>query len=131
MRIEDLGAERLRIWPRVLSPSFHDRVVDALRAHGFVGPVQEFENLTRDIVVGDDAARREVGEGRGFSIGFATQAARLPAGIVWRRLDPEPLIPVDMFWRAAASPVARTFVRLARDVAAARGWVARAVIPAD
>jgi DNA-binding transcriptional LysR family regulator len=85
VRIEDLGAEKLLIWPRVLSPGFHDRVVDALRAHGFLGPVQEFENLTRDIVVGDDAARREVGAGRGFSIGFATQAARLPDGIVWRR----------------------------------------------
>ncbi len=45
VRIEDLGAEKLLIWPRVLSPGFHDRVVDSLRAHGFLGPVQEFENL--------------------------------------------------------------------------------------
>jgi DNA-binding transcriptional LysR family regulator len=125
--IEAIGAEKLLIWPRVLSPGFHDRVVDALRAHGFLGPVQEFENLTRDIVIGDVGARREVADGRGFSIGFAPQGAALPAGFVYRRLDPEPLIPVDMFWRPAASPVARTFVHLARSVAEAHGWLARPV----
>jgi DNA-binding transcriptional LysR family regulator len=124
VRIEDIGAEKLLIWPRVLSPGFHDRVVDALRAHGFAGPVQEFENLTRDIVVGDAIGRGEVVAGRGFSIGFATQATRLPAGVVWRPLQPEPLIPVDMFWRAAATPVARSFVHLAREEAAAHGWIA-------
>ncbi len=131
VRIEDLGAEKLLIWPRVLSPGFHDRVVDSLRAHGFLGPVQEFENLTRDTLVGDARSRGEVAAGRGFSIGFAPQAATLPDGFTWRRLDPEPLIPVDMFWRPAASPVARTFVHLAREVAGSRGWLARSVIATD
>jgi DNA-binding transcriptional LysR family regulator len=130
VRIEDIGAEKLLIWPRVLSPGFHDRVVDALRAHGFLGPVHEFENLNRDILVGDAGARHEVGEGRGFSIGFGSQAATLPRAFVWRRLDPEPLIPVDMFWRPAASPVTRTFVHLAREVADAHGWLTRSAVTA-
>jgi DNA-binding transcriptional LysR family regulator len=131
VRIEDIGAEKLLIWPRVLSPGFHDRVVDALRAHGFAGPVQEFENLNRDILMGDERSQREVTAGRGFSIGFAAQASRLPRGVVWRPLEPEPLIPVDMFWRPNASPVARSFVHLAREVAAAQGWLAPSVIAAD
>jgi len=128
VRVEELGTEKLLIWPRELSPGFHDRVVDALRAHGFLGPVQEFENLNRDVLLGDLVARREVQACRGFSIGFATQQAHLPAGFVWRPLDPAPLIPVDMFWRAAASPVARAFVGLAREVAERQGWLARPVI---
>jgi DNA-binding transcriptional LysR family regulator len=131
VRIEDLGAEKLLIWPRVLSPGFHDRVVDSLRAHGFLGPIQEFENLNRDVLLGDARSRGEVAAGRGFSIGFASQAPSLPDGFAWRPLDPEPLIPVDMFWRPAASPVARTFVHLAREVAEAHEWLARSVIPAD
>jgi len=36
-----------------------------------------------------------------------------------------------MFWRPAASPVARTFVHLAREVAGSHGWLARSVIPAN
>jgi hypothetical protein len=36
-----------------------------------------------------------------------------------------------MFWRPAASPVARTFVHLAREVAESHEWRTRAVIPAD
>jgi DNA-binding transcriptional LysR family regulator len=131
VRIEDLGAEKLLIWPRVLSPGFHDRVVGSLRAHGFLGPVQEFENLTRDTLVGDARSRGEVAAGRGFSIGFAPQAANLPDGFTWRPLEPEPLIPVDMFWRPAASPVTRTFVHLAREVASTQGWLARSVIAGD
>jgi len=60
-----------------------------------------------------------------------TQAARLPPGVVWRPLEPEPLIPVDMFWRPSASPVARSFVHLAREVAIAQGWLAAPVIAVD
>ena len=81
--------------------------------------------------MGDERSQREVTAGRGFSIGFATQASRLPAGVVWRPLEPEPLIPVDMFWRPNASPVARSFVHLAREVAEAQGWLAGSVIAAD
>jgi hypothetical protein len=36
-----------------------------------------------------------------------------------------------MFWRPAASPVARTVVHLAREVAESHEWRTRAVIPAD
>jgi DNA-binding transcriptional LysR family regulator len=124
VHVEDLGDQPLAIWPRSLSPGFHDHVVTALRAHGFTGPVAEFENLTRDVVAGDTASRIEVAACRAFSVGFATQAASLSEHFAWRELDPAPLVPVDMFWRASAGPVVQRFVALAREVAAARDWLA-------
>jgi DNA-binding transcriptional LysR family regulator len=126
VRVEELAGEPLVIWPRSLSPGFHDRVVTALRAHGFTGRVVEFENLTRDVVAGDTASRIEVAACRAFSVGFQTQAAAIGEHFAWRELDPVPLVPVDMFWRGSCGPVVDRFVALAREVAAERDWLALA-----
>jgi DNA-binding transcriptional LysR family regulator len=126
VRVEELGDQPLAIWPRSLSPGFHDHVVTALRAHGWAGPVAEFENLTRDVVAGDTASRIEVAACRAFSVGFRTQAAAVAEHFAWRELAPEPLVPVDMFWRPAAGPLVARFVALAREVADEQAWLALA-----
>jgi len=126
--IADLSSETLMIWPRELSPRYHDRVVEFLRAQGFTGPVRELENLTREVLIGDVVARMEVAASRAFSVAFATEASALAEGFVWRAFDPVPLIPLDMFWKPAAGPVVQNFVRLARSVAEQQGWMA--AIPA-
>ena len=105
-------------------------MVDSFRSHGFRGPIQEFEYLTSALFHRDPAARAQIVAGRAFSVAFETQFDPVPEGFVWRTVEPEPLIPVDMFWRPAASPVARTFVHLAREVAESHEWLTRSVIPA-
>jgi hypothetical protein len=122
--VEELGTETLVIWPRELSPGFFDHVVGALRAHGFGGEVREFENLGREVLMSDARARDEVAACRAFSVGFATQYAPLPADFVWRALDPEPLVPVNMFWKGSAGPAVANFTALALELAERRGWLA-------
>jgi DNA-binding transcriptional LysR family regulator len=124
--IEALGWETLYIWPRELSPGFFDHVLGALRAHGFTGPVREFENLGRDVLMSDAVARRAVAEARAFSVAFATMYQPLPAGFAWRPLDPAPLVPLHMFWKRASNAAAGNFTRLALDVAERAGWLAPA-----
>jgi DNA-binding transcriptional LysR family regulator len=122
--VEELGVEPLVIWPRELSPAFHDHVVGALRAHGFAGEVREFENLGHEVLMSDALAREEVAAGRAFSVAFVTQYAPLPAPFVWRPLHPEPLVPVHMFWKGGAGPAVENFTTLAREVAERQGWLA-------
>jgi hypothetical protein len=121
--VEALGWETLFIWPRELSPGFFDHVVGALRAHGFTGPVREFENLGRDVLMSDAVARGEVAECRAFSVAFATQYDPLPDGFAWRALEPAPRVPVHMFWKRASNAAALNFTRLAFDVAERAGWL--------
>jgi DNA-binding transcriptional LysR family regulator len=122
--IETLGWETLYIWPRELSPGFFDCVLGGLRAHGFTGPVREFENLGRDVLMSDAVARRAVAETRAFSVAFATMYDPLPAGFAWRPLEPAPLVPLHMFWKRASNVAARNFTQLALDVAQRAGWLA-------
>ena len=124
VRIDELSSEALMIWPRELSPRYHDRVVEFLRRHGFTGRVREFENLNREVLIGDVVARMEVAALRAFSVAFATEATALAEGFVWRPLDPLPLIPLDMFWKPAAGSLVQNFVRLARAVAEQQRWLA-------
>lgn len=43
VRLADLAAATLAIWPRTLSPGFYDLVVEFFRACGNAGPIQEFD----------------------------------------------------------------------------------------
>jgi DNA-binding transcriptional LysR family regulator len=125
--IDELGAETLVIWPRELSPGFFDHVVGALQAHGFAGTVREFENLGRDVLMSDALGRHEVAACRAFSVAFVTQYDPLPADFVWRPLEPEPLVPVNMFWKRSAGPAVANFTALAVELAGRRGWLGVAV----
>jgi hypothetical protein len=95
----------------------------ALRAHGFTGPVREFENLGRDVLMSDAVARRAVAAARAVSVAFATMYEPLPPGFAWRALEPAPVVPLHMFWKPAANAAARNFTRLALDVAQRAGWL--------
>jgi DNA-binding transcriptional LysR family regulator len=121
--VEALGWETLCIWPRELSPGFYDHIVGALRAHGFTGPVREFENLAREVLMSDAVARADVAECRAFSVAFETQYVPLPEEFAWRALEPAPRVPVHMFWKRASNAAARNFTRLAFDVAERGGWL--------
>jgi DNA-binding transcriptional LysR family regulator len=125
--VEALGWETLCIWPRELSPGFYDHVVSALRAHGFTGPVREFENLAREVLMSDAFARADVAACRAFSVAFETQYVPLPEEFAWRPLDPAPWVPVHMFWKRASNAAALNFTRLALDVAERGGWLAAPV----
>ncbi|MBP2367576.1 LysR substrate-binding domain-containing protein [Pseudonocardia parietis] len=124
--MSDLADAALAIWPRSLSPGFYDLTVDFFRAHGFTGPVQEFEYLTSGVFHSDPAARTEVFEGRAFSVAFATQFDPVPEGFVWRPVDPAPMIPVHLFWRTRTDAVTRAFLTVAQEVAQRAGWLAGA-----
>jgi DNA-binding transcriptional LysR family regulator len=126
--VEALGWETLCIWPRELSPGFYDHVLAALRAHGFTGPVREFENLARDVLMSDAVARADVAECRAFSVAFETQYDPLPEEFAWRALEPAPLVPLHMFWKRASNVPARNFTRLASDVAERAGWLGAPVV---
>ncbi len=121
--VEALGWETLCIWPRELSPGFYDHVLGALRAHGFTGPVREFENLGHEVLMSDAVARADVAECRAFSVAFETQYDPLPAAFAWRALDPAPRVPVHMFFKRASNAAALNFTRLALDVAERAGWL--------
>lgn len=119
--IRHIGGETLAIWPRVLSPNYYDLVTSFLDAHGFHGPIQEFENLNRDVFFGDPAARSEMVAGRAFSVAFASEP--LPAGFIWRRLEPAPQVPLSLFWRQSADRVTLSFVEMVEEVAGIQGWL--------
>lgn len=123
VHIEDLAAETLTIWPRSLSPGFYDRVVEALRAHRFDGPIQEFENLGSGVLFSDITARLEVAACRAFSVGFFRQYLPLPEDFAWRPLEPILTVPLHMFWKSPAGAVVEKLVRLAQDVAVREAWL--------
>lgn len=121
--VHELSSETLMIWPRDLSPGYHDRVVGFLRAEDFTGPVREFENLSHDVMIGDAVARMEVAALRAFSVAFATEPSAVAEGFVWRPFYPVPRISLDMFWRPSSAAVVQNFVRLARSVAEQEQWM--------
>jgi DNA-binding transcriptional LysR family regulator len=121
--VEALGWETLCIWPRELSPGFYDHVVGALRAHGFTGPVREFENLGHEVLMSDAVARADVAECRAFSVAFETQYVPLAEEFAWRALEPAPRVPVHMFHKRASNAAARNFTKLALEVAERTGWL--------
>lgn len=121
--MEDLANSTLAIWPRQFSPDFFDQVVDSFRGHGFRGRIQEFEYLTSALFHRDPAARAEIAAGRAFSVAFVTQFDPLPEGFVWRAVEPQTLIPVQLYWRRGAGAAVRRFVDVAVEVSAADGWL--------
>lgn len=123
LQVADLAAETLTIWPRSLSPGFYDRVVEALRAHRFDGPVQEFENLGSGVLFSDPVAEHEVATGRAFTVAFANQYTPLPQGFVWRPMEPQLTVPLHLFWKRPGGAAVRKFVDLAHDIAARESWV--------
>jgi DNA-binding transcriptional LysR family regulator len=124
VHVEDVADLTLTIWPRELSPRYHDLVVSELRSEGFRGLVREFENLSRDVFFGDPVARMEVAACRAFSVGFEHEADRVRGEFLWRPLDPAPLVPVNMFWKPSGRTVVRNYVALAQDVARQANWLA-------
>jgi DNA-binding transcriptional LysR family regulator len=120
LRISDLGETYMTIWPRSVSPGYYDLVNDTFRSAGYDGPVREFENHTRDTWFGDAVARMEIAACRAFSVAFNSQT--LPAGFVWRSIDPPPLIPLTLCWRTPASELVTTFIHCVQKVARNEGW---------
>jgi DNA-binding transcriptional LysR family regulator len=123
LTMDQLADSTLAIWPRQFSPDFFDQVVDSFRGLGFRGPIQEFEYLTSALFDRDPTARAEIAAGRAFSVAFETQFNPLPAGFVWRPVEPPTLIPVQLYWRPGAGAAVRRFVEVCQGVSAAQGWL--------
>lgn len=121
--VEELSSLALVIWPREFSPSYHDWVVDALRARGFAGPVREFENSDPGLLLSDDATRGEVVACEAFGVGYPRQYAPLPPGLVWRPMEPRVIVPMHMFWRHGAGQAVRNFVAVAREISQLERWM--------
>jgi DNA-binding transcriptional LysR family regulator len=122
--IDSLSAEALMIWPRDLSPDYYELVTGFFRAHGFTGPIREFEILNRDVFFGDPIARTEMAACRAFSVAFGPE--QLPSGFLWRPLTTPPQIPVSIFWHPNSDSVTVNFVEMVKEVAARRDWLVQA-----
>ena len=123
LTVAQLADSTLAIWPRQFSPDFFDQVVESFREHGFRGPIQEFEYLTSALFDRDPATRAKIAAGRAFSVAFATQFDPVPAGFVWRAVEPATLVPVQLYWRPDAGAAVRRFVDVALAVTAEEGWL--------
>lgn len=129
--VAELAAQTLTIWPRSLSPGFYDRVVEALRAHRFDGPIDEFENLGSSVLFSDMVAKEKVAACHAFSVAFAGQYESLPPGYVWRALEPAPMIPLHMFWKHPCTATVSKLVDVARHVSGRESWIGSPADEAD
>ena len=121
--VEDLNHMTLGIWPRFFSAGFFDLVVDSFRDRGFTGRVREFEYLNASLFHSDLAAKREMVEGRAFSVAFVTQTLENPSDFVWKPLVEDLLIPVHLYYRKNPSENIRKFLDTVEKVSFANKWL--------
>jgi DNA-binding transcriptional LysR family regulator len=96
VRVTDLAAETVVLFPRALSPGAWDRITD----HLMPGPRVHIEP---DHVAGPDTLSAVVAAGRGLAV-TVPGIARHPAvaGIVVRPLDPPLTLPLELVWQEPA-----------------------------
>jgi DNA-binding transcriptional LysR family regulator len=114
-----LAGERLLLFPRDLAPRLYDSLVDACRRAGFEPLVaEESFHTSWDLGLAP--------EGAGVTLCPAAVAGAAPPGVAVVRLTPPaPSLPTTLLWhRDADDPAVAAFVAVARELAAAAGWLA-------
>jgi DNA-binding transcriptional LysR family regulator len=105
VRVDSLITSKLAIFPREISPGLFDRAMAAFPVHA-----------RQQRVLDDPACRREIGAGHSFFIMPEGDGAWLPTSLVWRPLEPQLMIDLDLVWRSPIrSEVVRRFVGLVGD----------------
>ena len=127
---DQLAAELLMLSPRALSPAFYDLIVSALQGRGWSGPVEEFENMGSDFLMGNPDALARIASGEAFGVGFEGQYPELAPGLAWRAIVPPLRLPLQISWRRGARTSVRNVVDVALEVARERGWLAPGKRPA-
>jgi DNA-binding transcriptional LysR family regulator len=118
-----LQTETLEISARRFSPHFYELIVGLLRSRGFAGPVHEYENLGANFLLDDRTASQEISAGHSFGVGFEKQYPYLPPDLVWRPIEPDLRVPMNICWLASARPAVKNFVAVAQEVARSSGWM--------
>jgi DNA-binding transcriptional LysR family regulator len=125
IRLEQLAIDPLTFPPRALSSAFYDAVVSALRARGWSGPVEEFENVGHDLLIDAPEACARIASGEVFGVGFEGQYPVLPEGLTWRPIDPPLRAPLWIYWRRGAGSTVRRAVDIALQLAHDEQWLPR------
>jgi DNA-binding transcriptional LysR family regulator len=123
--LDRLAGLPLTITPRAFSVGFYDLVVGSLRGRGWSGPVEEFENMGSDFLMGNPAALARIASGAAFGVGFEGQYPTLASGLCWLPVEPTLRVPLTISWRQAARPAVHAVVKLALELAKTEGWLAQ------
>ena len=113
-----LADEPLELWPRHMAPGFYDAVVAACRGAGFEPRLDR--NAAGSVVW------RTIAEARGVGLVVKSLERQLPRGVRLVPLRPPQPAPlhVDLIWLDdPVDPALVRFCELAREIAAAEGWL--------
>jgi DNA-binding transcriptional LysR family regulator len=114
----ELRHELFELWPREMSPGYHDAVMDACRAAGFTPQV--------DSSTAGSPVWNAIATGRGVALLVPSEQLRAPAGIVVVPLHSPPgrVVTVDLFWlRDNPNPVMPAVLEVAARLAERNGWL--------
>jgi DNA-binding transcriptional LysR family regulator len=115
--LRDCATERFELWPREMSPGFHDAVVAACRDAGFEPELDEHS--------AGSTVWRNIAQGHGIGLVVRSLTDQLPRGITLLELPaPAPVLILDLVWHRDTAPPAVTHIlRTASEVAAERHWL--------
>lgn len=115
--LAELADELLQLWPRELSPGFHDAVLACCRDAGFEPRVDPM--ASGSTVWGNIAA------GRGFGLVVGSLAEQVPRGIVLVELEESVHLSIDAVLPVGCStPAVLRVLEVGDELAAERGWLA-------
>lgn len=119
-----LAGEPLELWPRHMAPGFYDAVVAACRGAGFEPRLDR--NAAGSVVW------RTIAEDRGVGLVVKSLERQLPRGVRLVPLRPPQPAPlhIDLVWLDdPVDPALERFCELAREIAAAEGWLPAPAAP--
>jgi DNA-binding transcriptional LysR family regulator len=117
--VADLAEEDFQLWPRELTPGYHDAVIAACRAAGFE---PRLTNVASGATIWGNIAA-----GRGVGLVVASLAAQQPRGIALLPLTkPAPALTFDLLWaRDHDGPAVQRVRDATARAAAVAGWAAQ------
>ncbi|WP_405774804.1 LysR family transcriptional regulator [Streptomyces sp. NBC_00859] len=117
VQTELLADETVLIHPREANPGHYDAITGIFTRAGVTPRL-----LLRTITF--DAAHTLVTDGTAISVTGASSASGLPAGVVWRPLDPVATVEIHLLTRGRTGrPAVTRLLRTATGTARARNWL--------
>ncbi|MCX2749817.1 LysR family substrate-binding domain-containing protein [Arthrobacter sp. MI7-26] len=121
---DQLAESTILMWPRGHSPGYADKVLAAFGRGPTDDLVYIFETFTPDGFLGDKRALSMLASGQAFQTAMKTHYDPVPAGFVWRPLEPRLEISVELLRRQGATTRAqRLFIEVAKDVSQMNNWL--------
>lgn len=116
--LTEFSHELFELWPREMSPGFHDAVVAACRDAGFEPQLDEHS--------AGSTVWRNIALGRGVGLVVRSLTEQLPRGITLLKLtEPLPVLMLDLVWhRDTLAPAAAKILQTANEIAHQRSWIA-------